>query len=86
MKRKLILPLITIAVLALAGCVANPAAQQEASKGSMPMPMAMTAEGMMAMCDMHMSQMSPEMMQKHMEMMHWHHQIMEQRMKPRQPG
>lgn len=84
MKLKLILPLATMAVLALAGCVANPAAQQEASKGSMPM--AMTAEGMMAMCDMHMSQMSPEMMQKHMEMMHRHHQMMEQRMKPRQPG
>lgn len=77
MKLKLILPLTTIAVLALAGCVANPAAQQEASKGSMPM--AMTGEEMMAMCDMHMSQTSPEMMRMH-------HQMMEQKMKPQQPG
>lgn len=86
MKLKLILPLITIAVLALAGCVANPAAQQEASKGPMPMPMAMTGEEMMAMCDMHMSQMSPEMMQKHMEMMRRHHQMMEQKMKLQRPS
>ncbi|MDB5763942.1 MAG: hypothetical protein JWQ21_2937 [Herminiimonas sp.] len=75
MKLRFFLPLTTVAALALAGCAAGPGTQQGASKESMPM-MAMSDKDMMEMCARHMSQMSPEMRQKHMEMMR---EMMQQR-------
>lgn len=81
MNRTLLLATSMLSLLTLAGCVTDPTSRQADAAGSMPMAM-MADKGMMDMCMAHMSQMTPDMMQNHMNMMQRHHQMMEPKMKP----
>lgn len=76
----LAIPVLSAA--ALTGCAMGEASRPNASMGAMPMAM-MSDKQMMDMCMAHMSQMTPEMMQQHMDTMRQHHQMMDRNAKPK---